>query len=341
MTKNEIFYDTDRRALHSVLPLMGPFSANIEVSSICNINCKYCLHSLGAKEVQKVHPLKNMDVSLFENIMEQFKMFPQQLEKLVINGVGEPLCNPKFPEILSIAKLSKASKKVEFFTNGTLLTRSLSHEIVKTGVDRIKISLQGLNSKVYKDVCGKEIDYQELYDNISYLASIKGNTELFIKIIDIGVNGDSQHFFEQFSFADRLFIEHVEPWFDEVDYKDIYHSDRDRETISNKYGKTVRVPQVCPVPFYRVYIDVEGNVFYCYSIRRPAEILNCTEQPLLSIWNSAQRNSFLTSMLRNGRSCNEVCNRCTMMCDAAFNEQDNLDDYCEDILHRFLGGNNQ
>lgn len=335
--KKGSFYDAERRPLQSVLPLSGPFSANVEISSACNINCRYCLHSLGAKEVQKIHPIRNMEKDTFKDILKQFGMFPEPLKKLVINGVGEPLCNPNFPEILSLAKTSGVSETVEFFTNGTLLIKELSERIVETGVDRIKISLQGLNSETYKSVCGREISYKSLYENIQYLATIKGNTELFIKIIDIGVNGNEEDFYKQYSFADRLFIEHVEPWFDEVDYGSMCQSGEDKKTVRNKYGEEVKVHRICPVPFYRLYIDVNGNVFYCYSIRKPAPILNCTTQSLLSIWNSSQRNDFLISMLRDGRDRNEVCRECTMMCDAAFDERDNLDAYSNELLQRFTG----
>ena len=80
---------------------------------------------------------------------------------MVINGVGEPLLNPNFCEILSIAKRSGVADFVEFFTNGTLLTPQLSKDIAQTGVDRVKISLQGLNDEKYKQVCGKNISYKE------------------------------------------------------------------------------------------------------------------------------------------------------------------------------------
>ena len=253
---------------------------------------------------------------------------------MVINGVGEPLLNPNFCEILSIAKRSGVADFVEFFTNGTLLTPQLSKDIAQTGVDRVKISLQGLNDEKYKQVCGKNISYKELHDNIEYFSSIKNNTELFVKIIDIGLEDNYDLFLKQFSFADRLFVERVQTWFHEVDYSTII-SQKLSSNVKNKYGTYVDVPNVCPVPFYRFYIDVTGNVFYCYSIRKPATVFNCLEKSLVDIWNSKERYSFLCSLLKNGRIGNNACLNCTMMCDSAFSQQDNLDSYSEELLNKF------
>lgn len=328
--ENKPFFENNRRYLHNLVPLSGPFSVNVEVSSICNIKCKYCLHSVE----QKMNSLGNMSLTVFTEIVSQMKKFQNKLEKLVINGVGEPLCNPVLPEMLSIAKQSNISKKIEFFTNGTLLTPEVSRAIINAGVDRIKISLQGLNDEKYEKVCGKAINFNMLFDNIAYLASIKGNTELFIKIIDLGLDDNYDLFLKQFSFADCLYVEHVQPWFTEVDYSDMY-KESGEQSVNNKYGLAITPPSICPVPFYRFYIDVCGNVFYCYSIRQPAPILNCLEVPLLSIWNGIQRNSFLCSMLKYGRSCSSVCEKCTMMCDSAFSEYDRLDGYAEGLLNHF------
>lgn len=336
MAKESAFFEGRREELHNALPLNSPFSANIEVSSYCNIRCKYCRHSLGVAETKKLQNLRNMDLDAFTGIIRQFEAFPQPIKKLVINGVGEPLCNPDFPKILSVATHSNSIEKVEFFTNATLLTPEFSQEIIQTGVDRIKVSLQGLSSEKYREVCGVNIDYNALYKNLEWLASIKQKTELFIKIIDIGLENDYSEFAKEFSFADKIFVEHVRPWFSEINYEFVEKlNDPVTKDRVNKYGKAVNVPKVCPIPFYRLYINVDGDVFYCYSIRRPAPIYNCMKKSLVDIWNSETRNNFLRSMLREGRKCSIACDGCTMMCDAAFSKEDQLDPYVTDLLQRF------
>ncbi len=336
MAEKSAFYESQRQELHQILPLDSPLSANVEVSSLCNIRCKYCRHSLGPSEVKKIQSLHNMDLSLFTSIVKQFEEFPHKIKKLVINGVGEPLCNPDFPKMLAIAKQSKAIEKVEFFTNATLLTPELSQEIIQTGVDRIKISLQGLSSEKYREICGVDIDYISLYKNIQYLASIRQKTELFIKIIDIGLEDNFQLFLSEYFFADKLFMEYVQPWFAEINYEKLIQPVKSKtKTRTNKYGKDVNIPKVCPIPFYRLYINADGDVYYCYSIRRPAPVFNCRERSIMEIWKSEQRRDFLRSMLRKERKSNEVCCNCTMMCDAAFSEKDNLDLYTNNLLKRF------
>jgi MoaA/NifB/PqqE/SkfB family radical SAM enzyme len=250
----------------------------------------YCIHSLKNKDLKKIHRSLNMTVEFFNEIIKQLKEFPHKIKTLVINGVGEPLCNPDFTEILKIAVESKVSDRVEFFTNAILLNKKISDDIIKTKVNRIKISLQGLSESKYYEVCGRKVDFKTLFDNISYLASIcSPPTELFIKIINIGLENKIDEFNKLFSFADRLSVENVRPWFNEVNYFGIPFDD---ESVTNKYGLDVYVPKICPVPFYRYYVDVTGNVFYCYSIRKPAEILNLQKNSLTDIWNSDVRRNF-------------------------------------------------
>ena len=301
MATQKIFFDENRSYLKDLIPLDSPFSMNVEVSSYCNIQCKYCSHSVSHNSG------KNMSIEQFDTLLSQIARFPKKLKKLVINGVGEPLCNPDFPLILKKAVQSHVADKVEFFTNATLLTDDLSRKIIESGVDRIKISLQGLTSSKYYEICNRNIDFEKLYQNIQYLNSLKQGTEIFIKIINIALdssNNRKEDFFSLFSFTDRLAIENVQPWFKNVSYD--YISD-----THNKYGVCVPQILVCPVPFYRLYIDVLGNAHFCYSIRKPTVVQNCFETDLINIWNGEVRTNFLKNMLFHGRSFFEECKTCT------------------------------
>lgn len=331
------FYEVDRQYLHEIIPLAQPLSINLEVSSCCNIKCKYCIHSNFFDNNRAPLLSHNMSINEFKNIIYQLKQFPNKLKKLVINGVGEPLCNPHFTDLLTIAKQANVAEKIEFFTNGTLLSPALSQAIIASKVDRIKISLQGLTTQKYQEVCNTQIDFDKFVNNISYLNSIKGNTEVFIKIINIGLDSkeDEKQFYKKFSFANRLFIESVQPWFANVDYSYLNSSNNSDIEKKNKYGEIISVPKICSIPFYRLYIDVSGNVYYCYSIRPSSFVFNCFEKTLLEIWNSPKRLSFLRNMLQLGRQCNPECCHCTMMCDAAFSQQDNLDAHKDKLLQRF------
>ena len=110
--KVDMFFDKNRVYLKDVLPLDTPFSINIEISSLCNIHCKYCIHSLKENELKKVHKLSVMQMETFIKIIDQLKEFPQKIKTLCINGVGEPLCNKNFIDMITYAKQSKGKNRI-------------------------------------------------------------------------------------------------------------------------------------------------------------------------------------------------------------------------------------
>lgn len=332
--KVDMFFDKNRVYLKDVLPLDTPFSINIEISSLCNIHCKYCIHSLKENELKKVHKLSVMQMETFIKIIDQLKEFPQKIKTLCINGVGEPLCNKNFIDMITYAKQSAVAERIEFFTNGILLDSKISQGIVNAKIDRVKISLQGLTDKKYKEVCGVNVDYDKLYNNIKYFSEIKGSCELFVKIINVGLDGDYDEFIKQYQdLCDKIYVEHVVKMFNEVNYDDLIN---EQDIIKNKYGKLTAPNKICPLPFYRLYINVEGDVSFCFTIRNPVKAYNINDKSIFQIWNSRRRYNFLIKMLESTCSSNSICSKCTMMCEAAFSEYDNIDDYSKEILQRIV-----
>lgn len=331
--KIDKFFNNERVYLHTVLPLDTPFSINIEVSSICNIKCKYCIHSLEKEKLNRVQNLNVMSMDLFVKIIDQLKKFPKKIKTLCINGVGEPLCNNKFVEMLEYAKKSNVSEKIEFFTNGILLNNDLADRISNANIDRVKISLQGLSTNKYKEVCGKDIEYSKLYNQIKYFATVKGSCELFVKIIDIGLDGDYDKFIKEYeTIADKIYVENTVEMFNEIDYKDIIY--RTDIKTKNKYGINFIINKICPLPFYRMYIDVDGDVSFCYTIRNPVERENIKEKSLQDIWNGEKHNKFLIQMLKETKDFNKVCRDCNLMGDTAFSKYDNIDNFSDEILNK-------
>jgi MoaA/NifB/PqqE/SkfB family radical SAM enzyme len=324
----EIFFDKKRQYLHEILPLDTPFSVNIEPSSLCNIKCRYCIHSTSQEHIKEINPTRrNMDIRIFQNIIRQLEKFPSRLKTLVVNGVGEPMCNPYFVNFLNIAKSANIAERIEFFTNGTLLTPEISTKLITSGVDRIKISLQGVNMEQYKKVCGCAIDFDKLYENIKYLSSVKDKVELVIKIINIGLNDKNDYNKFLFLFepiCDKISVECVSPFFDAIDYREMLKNAGGgvKELQINMVLK-LKKNAVCPIPFYRLYINVLGDVFFCYTCRRPAGPYNCLGQE-----------DFLRTMLRKKREGILTCSNCTMLYDAAFSEYDNIDLWADKILDK-------
>jgi MoaA/NifB/PqqE/SkfB family radical SAM enzyme len=91
-----------------------PEALQVEVTNRCNFNCQMCIRRVWEARLQ------DLNLDLYEKIAKS--SFPL-LKKLILYGLGEPLVNPNFPEMLRIARkhLPKDST-ITISTNGSLLT---------------------------------------------------------------------------------------------------------------------------------------------------------------------------------------------------------------------------
>ena len=105
--------------------------------------------------------------------------------------------------------------------------------MISSGVDEIRISLQGLDANKYKEVCGVEIDFDKFVANLTYLYEHRRQCKIYMKIADVALpdvdnRADLQRIFGNIS--DGLYVEHILPIFDEINYSKlgeyIYHQNR-------------------------------------------------------------------------------------------------------------------
>ena len=171
-------------SLEDVIPLETPFSAHIDVSSVCNFKCSFCFQADNAG--MKAANLKRgmMPMELFTKIVDELAQFPDQLKKVKIGNHGEPTLHPELPEMMAYLNSKKITRTIELFTNGSKLSPELNQGMIDAGLQRINISLEGLTSRRYEEVAGVPLDMDELLENITHLYSIRGDCKIYIKIAD-------------------------------------------------------------------------------------------------------------------------------------------------------------
>jgi molybdenum cofactor biosynthesis enzyme MoaA len=181
-------HSADKKPLQDLLPLRTPISAHVDISSICNYRCSFCFQAdtKGMKEVG----LKRgwMEVDMFKKIVDGFKEFPDKIKKIKIGNHGEPTLHPDVAEMVKYAHESDTADIIEMFTNGSRLTPELNEAMVKAGLQRINISLEGLTDKRYLEVAGVKQNFQEIIDGVKSLYEIKtrekSDLQIYVKIAD-------------------------------------------------------------------------------------------------------------------------------------------------------------
>ncbi len=154
MTSTVPHYNSGRTILADVIPLAIPYTIQCEVSHICNLSCNYCIQS------SPLHKEKHlMDYETFELLCNQVLKFDSKLKQFNFSGWGEPLVNNRLPSMISFLKSINITDNIAIVTNGLLLTKQLSLDLISASIDHIRISLQGMRSDRYFEICGKKMKF--------------------------------------------------------------------------------------------------------------------------------------------------------------------------------------
>lgn len=116
-------------------PLAVPHFAQIEITNICNLNCKKCVR-------RYIEGLKfeHIEFEVFQNIVDKLK----GVHTIGLTGFGEPLC---YPQIFDAIKYCKNKGfEVQFTSNGLLLNEKKIQTLMESGLDHITFSVDSVDN---------------------------------------------------------------------------------------------------------------------------------------------------------------------------------------------------
>jgi radical SAM protein with 4Fe4S-binding SPASM domain len=320
-------FDANRQVLGTVLPLSAPFTLIIDSGDICNFRCSYCFRGNPAGfDCGPFNKNSRMGWETFLCVADQITGFPQPPKTISLSCHGEPLCNPLLPKMVAHIKKLGTSAKTSIHTNASLLDKKTAQALVDAGLDRMVVSLQGMCAEDYRKTCGVSLDYERLLERLRYFYTIKTNTEVCIKIVDVALSRPEQEFYDVFSqVADRVFVEKVVPIWEEVHIED--------EAV-NKYGEKYKVIDCCPLLFHTLVVTCPGDILPCTRLNPPFTMGSIFETTLTDSWSGHKRNEFLKKMLALGRAACGVCSGCYIPQNSVYGHEDIIDDYRDEILER-------
>jgi len=138
-----------------------PVCLYLEVTNRCNLLCETCPRTFEALE-----PPADMDWELFTSIINQVP----DIARVVLHGVGEPMLVKKLPDM--IRYLKARGIYTLFNTNGTLLTPKRQRELIETGLDELRVSLDAADAKTFLAVRGKDF-FDRIVKNISSFTNLQ------------------------------------------------------------------------------------------------------------------------------------------------------------------------
>ncbi|MDP4006582.1 radical SAM/SPASM domain-containing protein [Methylobacterium sp. NEAU K] len=133
--------DTRRAAIAEAPPVC----LYLEVTNRCNLLCETC-----PRTFETLEPPADMSWALFTRIVDQVP----NVGRVVLHGVGEPMLVKALPRM--VRYLKDRGTYVLFNTNGTLMQPRRFQELIDTGLDELRVSLDAADRTSYLKVRGKD-----------------------------------------------------------------------------------------------------------------------------------------------------------------------------------------
>lgn len=149
----------------------------IETCNNCNAQCVMC--PKGQKGTGK---MEQMTDALFEKIVLELAPYREWIEMICLNSDGEPLLDQKIAQRIRRLKETGISH-VNISTNASLLTEEKVLELINSGLDDIRISIDGYTKDTYEKI-RKGLKYDVVKANVEQLIRIrdKCNSNMSIRI---------------------------------------------------------------------------------------------------------------------------------------------------------------
>ncbi len=339
MENNATFSGGDlfkRVKLSERVPMNKPFTINFSVCNVCNLKCEFCTYNRPniRKEKSSLGQKGMLDKKSLFSMIDDIGSSFGNIKKVFFTGCGEPLLNRDVPDMIKYVSEKKVAEVTDIVTNGVLLNKEMSDRLISSGLSWLRVSVNGLSGEDYKKYTGVEVDFDKYVKQLRYLYENRGNTKVYIKIINYMVETEErrQKFYDIFSpICDIINVENL--YF--FKGTDIGESDNDKFHGRALYSDINKEPSICSLPFYFQFVDMDGSVYPCCE-RLPegksASIGNVREQSFYEIWNSHMKN-FQRKML-DGKESVDYCYGCGSSL-AWARPEDVLDDNVEEIKQRY------
>ncbi len=282
-----------------------PIQIDFELNATCNLKCPMCPLSVESNSIKKDFSLS---FEIFSKIIDEG--VKKGLKAVRLNYLNEPLLRADLEEFIKYAK-AKGVLDIYFSTNGMLLDKKRAESLIKSGLDRIQISIDANSSEVYSQMRpgGK---FNKVVQNVLNLVELKKELNSVTPLVRVNFVRTEINESELESF--------INFWRDKVDMIGAQEMVAPPKSTKDLKSKTTTKMEKfrCSFPNKNLVITADGNVLPC-----------CTfwgdEMPLGNIYTQIKQSGELCIekfyncakmiALRELHKCgnyqqNEICKKC-------------------------------
>lgn len=293
---------------------LSPFFISVEPADFCNLQCSEC--PVGVKNSLLVERGNFFDLELYKNLIEEMK---GTLLHVQFYFQGEPFLNKQLTEMIRYAHDRKLFTSVS--TNGQFLTDETAREIVRSGLDKLIVSVDGTTQEVY-EMYRKGGNLQKVFDGINHVISWKRRLKSLFPMIEMQflvLKSNEHQMQEMKQIAKNLNVDKLS--FKSAQFYDFENGNsqipaniryvRYRLNKSGKYELKFSQPNRCSRLLGGAVINAKGEVLpCCYDKQSQYSFGNIRSASFYACWHSDKANSFREQLLLN-RHQFDICRNCT------------------------------
>ncbi|MFT7860919.1 MAG: radical SAM protein [Sulfurimonas sp.] len=276
-----------------------PLNLDIETTDLCNLKCPMCARTIkDANKENHVAKSRYIDKEAYMDIIDQG--VANGVKAIKLQYLGEPLLHKDVVFQVEYAK-KKGILDVMFNTNGVLLTPELSKELLEAGLDKLFVSFDAVNPKLYAQQrvgtsIGVVID--NIYEFIKLRNEISPKTQIRLSMVMY----DDPVWQQQFEAMKVMWDGLV----DSLGYGVFNERDADKK---HEYEKVEGF--VCEQLFQRMFLKCNGNVTVCCVDGDDEYVVgNWKEQRLVDIWNSPKYKDIRDLHIKGNYDQVPMCRKC-------------------------------
>lgn len=265
-----------------------PKVVRIETTNHCNAECTFCpRESIGRDKTF-------MDRDLFDKIIDQCVAGGTRM--IHMHNFGEPLLDKRIPDLVRHAK-DKGIPRIKLFSNGHLLRDKMAERLLDSGLDEIKVSLDGANSDEFNEL-RIGLDHETVLNNTREFRELRNRRGLlYPKVVAACVTSSDKKQTEQL----------LEGVVDHIDWSSLHNWAGKRRWVGDR-----KVRKPCGRLWRTLSILVNGDVAQCCLDHSGQEILgNVGDQKISDIWNNQRYNELRKLHRKSQQDQISLCDNCT------------------------------
>ncbi len=278
-----------------------PTYVEIETTIMCNATCWFC------PQKNTLRQPKYMEEWVWKKIIDDTRGIGAIYRPFLLN---EPFADKRMTDIVKYIKQDPTAK-VEFNTNGSMLTPKVTDKLIEAGVDIMRFSIDGFYRSTFDESRG--ISYDKVYKHVAYFLeqSKKASYPIQTEVRMIKLPGTEQ---EQVEFKE--YWSKNEP--DEIIFTDLYSYPWENQTESTNLP--------CLKIEKELFFYVDGTATLCCWDATGRQIIgDVKKENALDIWNGQEMSRCRTLLDAGKRDQLNLCSRCDAYVNTDFSDWEGFD----------------